>query len=172
MQQRTTGTTQKAISEETGIEQTVLSRWKLGRNRPDAQNVIQFARATNRPPVEALIAAGYLAPEEVGGAIEIAQSPADLTDEELLTEVRTRMEARHGLEADEEPGASGEARKDQKNGAADRRDSQNNDEGLIHQDQGDSADDYEMVGRDVGGISEGESTRRRMDEEAERGGDG
>lgn len=173
MQQRTTGTTQKAISEETGIEQTVLSRWKLGRNRPDAQNVIQFARATNRPPVEALIAAGYLTPEEVGGAIEIAQSPADLTDEELLTEVRTRMEARHGLEADEEPGASGEATSRKKTGAADRR----NDDGLIDADPGSEVDDQttqndvDLAGgwRRGGGKSEGRRRREEQDRDAERG---
>ncbi|QDH92311.1 immunity repressor [Gordonia phage Spooky] len=91
VQQRTTGATQKAISEETGIEQTVLSRWKLGRNRPDAQNVIQFARAMGRPPMEALVAAGYLGSQEVGDVVEVAMSATDLAVDDLIEEMRRRI---------------------------------------------------------------------------------
>lgn len=91
VQQRTTGATQKAISEETGIEQTVLSRWKLGRNRPDAQNVIQFARAIGRPPMEALVAAGYLGSQEVGEVVEVAMSATDLAVDDLIEEMRRRI---------------------------------------------------------------------------------
>ncbi len=91
VQQRTTGATQKAISEETGIEQTVLSRWKLGRNRPDAQNVIQFARAMGRPPMEALVAAGYLGSQEVGEVVEVAMSATDLAVDDLIEEMRRRI---------------------------------------------------------------------------------
>lgn len=91
MQQRTTGSTQKAISDETGVEQTVLSRWKLGRNRPEAQSVVEFARAIHRPPTEALVAAGYLRAAEVAASIEVVRPLTDLSDDDLLAEVRRRM---------------------------------------------------------------------------------
>lgn len=60
MRRVTAGATQVQIAEQTGIEQTSISRWMLGKNRPRAELVIQFARAYHRSPVEALIAAGYL----------------------------------------------------------------------------------------------------------------
>lgn len=91
VQQRTAGSTQKAISDETGVEQTVLSRWKLGRNRPEAQSVVEFARAIRRPPTEALVAAGYLRAAEVAASIEVVRPLTDLSDDELLAEVRRRM---------------------------------------------------------------------------------
>ena len=59
-------------------------------------------------------------------------------------------------------GAPRKARKDQKT-AADKADA------LTHPDQADSADDYDLVGRDVGGVSETEMIRRQMDADAERG---
>ena len=71
MRRVTAGATQVQIAEQTGIEQTSISRWLLGKNRPRAELVIQFARAYNRSPVEALIAAGYLNTDEIGGVIEL-----------------------------------------------------------------------------------------------------
>ncbi|UAJ16475.1 transcriptional repressor [Gordonia phage Dolores] len=59
----------------------------------------------------------------------------------------------------QEPRTPRKARKDQK---TDRKP-----DDLPTPDQGESPDDYELAGRDVGGISEGESTRRRMDDQAE-----
>ncbi|ALY07679.1 immunity repressor [Gordonia phage Howe] len=65
-------------------------------------------------------------------------------------------------------GGASEAPQGEKNGAADRRRLGKPDD-LPTPDQGDSTDDYDLVGRDVGGPSEGELIRRQMDEEAERG---
>ncbi|UTN93557.1 immunity repressor [Gordonia phage Oregano] len=61
----------------------------------------------------------------------------------------------------QEPRTPRKARKDQK---TDRKP-----DDLPTPDQGESPDDYELVGRDAGGPSEGELIRRQMDEEAERG---
>ena len=77
MRRVTAGATQVQIAEQTGIEQTSISRWLLGKNRPRAELVIQFARAYNHSPVEALIAAGYLrlaAPEQSKCASCVAAS--------------------------------------------------------------------------------------------------
>ncbi|QDF17992.1 immunity repressor [Gordonia phage Clark] len=63
-------------------------------------------------------------------------------------------------------GGASEAPQGEKNGAADRR-RLGKAPDLPTPDQGESPDDYELAGRDVGGISEGESTRRRMDDQAE-----
>ena len=62
---------QKQMSTDTGISQTAFSRWKTGQNKPEAPHVITFARAYRRPPVEALIAAGYLTEFEAAESVEI-----------------------------------------------------------------------------------------------------
>ncbi|WAB10620.1 immunity repressor [Gordonia phage Ecliptus] len=64
-------------------------------------------------------------------------------------------------------GRQGEAPPRQKTGAAQRRTRKA--DNLTSPDQDDSADDYDLVGRDTGGPGEAELIRRRMDEEAERG---
>jgi len=63
---------QNRIAQRTGIEQSSVWRWKSSRNKPKAGDVITFARAYHRPPVEALIAAGYRDPTEVSGVDEVA----------------------------------------------------------------------------------------------------
>jgi transcriptional regulator with XRE-family HTH domain len=50
--------TQKDIAQATGLDPASVSRWKTGTARADL--AVQFARAYHRPPVESLIAAGYL----------------------------------------------------------------------------------------------------------------
>jgi hypothetical protein len=76
--------TQKDIAEHTRIEQSTLSRWKLRKNPPNADAVIQFARSYRQNPVAALIAARYLRADEVDGVVEIATSASDLSIGELV----------------------------------------------------------------------------------------
>lgn len=124
VQQRTTGSTQKAISDETGVEQTVLSRWKLGRNRPEAQSVVEFARAIHRPPTEALVAAGYLRAAEVAASIEVVRPLTDLSDDDLLAEVRRRMTgARNDLTTQATTTSGPTPTEGEKNGAGNPRES-------------------------------------------------
>jgi transcriptional regulator with XRE-family HTH domain len=88
---RTAGTeaTQKDIAEATGIEQSSISRWKLGKNTPHADAVVHFARSYQASPVAALIAAGYLSPDEVEGVVEIAATPiSQLTTSEVVGQLR------------------------------------------------------------------------------------
>lgn len=82
---------QKKIADVSGIGTTVISRWSKGHNEPSAQSVVVFSRAYGRPPVEALVAAGYLTGTEAAEAIEIYRGPDALTDDELLAEVQRRM---------------------------------------------------------------------------------
>ena len=55
------GLTQEKIAERTGLAQTNVGRWlRAAPGAPKAESVIVFARAFGQPPIEALIAAGYL----------------------------------------------------------------------------------------------------------------
>lgn len=106
--------TQKQIAEVSGVDQSTISRWKReGASRPE--NIIKFARAFRRPPVEALIAAGYLTENEAADVVTIRPVAADLTDDALLDEVRRRMTGgSNAVEDDEEQGAPSQAAKSQK----------------------------------------------------------
>lgn len=89
---RVSGTTvQKEMAERSGISETAFTRWKKRRHTPEASHVITFARAHGRPPVEALIAAGYITEKDAKDQIEIQRGADTLTDAELLAEVQRRM---------------------------------------------------------------------------------
>lgn len=79
------------IAEAAGVTAPQVSRWKTGTNKPDADKIISFARHYKRPPVEALIASGYILPSEVGDVIEIRSTAADIPDEGLLDELSDRL---------------------------------------------------------------------------------
>ena len=87
----TAGATQAEIAARTGIEQSSISRWRQGRNTPRAELVVAFARSYERNPVEALIVAGYLDRNEVGGVIELETSLSAVATEQLLDEMRRRF---------------------------------------------------------------------------------
>lgn len=83
--------TQLQIAEKTGVAQTNIGRWLRGDpGMPKADSVVAFARAFKQPPVEALIAAGYLSIEE-GSAKKGARTPIkEYSTDELLTELSRR----------------------------------------------------------------------------------
>lgn len=87
----TAGATQAEIATRTGIEQSSISRWRQGRNTPRAELVVAFARSYDRNPVEALIVAGYLDRNEVGGVIELETSLSVVSSDQLLDELRRRF---------------------------------------------------------------------------------
>ena len=60
------GDTLSEMARRTGISSTTIPRWRRTSRRVDAGDVIAFARAYGRPPLEALVVAGYLTPEEAG----------------------------------------------------------------------------------------------------------
>lgn len=89
---------QKDIATKTGVDGSSISRWKKG-VRPEGDQVVAFARAYGRTPIEALIAARYIEPDEVGGAIEISISMGEVSDAALLEELASRLEAFRRLSA-------------------------------------------------------------------------
>lgn len=100
MQRITNRAPQKEIAAATGIDQTSISRWKNGQSAPGADAAVKVARAYRQAPVEALIAAGYLHTDEVGGVVEVEPSIHDLSTEELLnlqTDLHTEFERRYKI---------------------------------------------------------------------------
>jgi transcriptional regulator with XRE-family HTH domain len=87
----TEGATQSEIAAHTGIEQSSISRWRQGRNTPRAELVVTFARAYGRNPTEALIVAGYLDRDEIGGVIELETSISAVPTAQLLEELGRRF---------------------------------------------------------------------------------
>lgn len=85
------GATQAQIAERIGIGRLSVCNWLHGKTQPKAETVMLVARAYDRSPVEALLAASYLRADEVRLPIERRCSPADLGAEELAAEVRRRM---------------------------------------------------------------------------------
>jgi hypothetical protein len=76
-----------------GVDSSAISRWKTG-EQPAFKNVITFARAFNRSPVEALIAAGYLELSDAFAPVELAKSITQVPDDELWQEVHRRWDSR------------------------------------------------------------------------------
>lgn len=86
--------TQQQIEERTGIPSSTVGRWLRGeRVQPKAETVVAFARAFYRPPVEALIAAGYITAAE-GEPERRHKTPlTEYATAELFDELRSRMGA-------------------------------------------------------------------------------
>jgi transcriptional regulator with XRE-family HTH domain len=83
------GLTHAQIAARSGVSVSNVGRWLRGElTSPDAGNVIAFAKAFDRPPLEALTAAGYFTEDEV---IPEARTPlSDYAIPELLDELRRR----------------------------------------------------------------------------------
>jgi transcriptional regulator with XRE-family HTH domain len=81
----------KEIADRAGFDKSAVTRWKQGGN-PDPLFAVKFARAFGRPVVEALAAGGLITPEEADMR-EVAVGVSDLTNEELLDELRERLDS-------------------------------------------------------------------------------
>lgn len=81
---------QEQVAELTGISQATVSAWLRGApGVPRAETVITFARAFERSPVEALVAAGYLDATEV--AAKVRTPLGEYSREELLQHLLGRF---------------------------------------------------------------------------------
>ena len=94
VQRVTPGMTQTQIAALAGVDQTGVSRWLHGSNVPRAEAVIKFARALQRSPIEALMAAGHLSPAEVGLKADLKPSTRGLSNDQLIAEIRRRIAER------------------------------------------------------------------------------
>lgn len=84
------GLTQAQIAARTGgVSTSNIGRWLRGEpGQPEAGNVIAFAKAFGRPPLEALTAAGYFSDDEI---IPEARTPlSQYSTDELIDELRLR----------------------------------------------------------------------------------
>jgi transcriptional regulator with XRE-family HTH domain len=87
----TGGQTQTQIAERIGIGRLSVCNWLRGKTRPKAGTAITVARAYQRPPLEALVAASYLKAVELAGPVEIRNSPRDLSADDIAKEVHRRL---------------------------------------------------------------------------------
>lgn len=91
VQRLTKGLTQTETAAKTGIAQTNIGRWLRGEpGAPKAESVVALARAFGEPPIEALLAAGYITAEEAGAAIEIRTPISEYSAVEHLDELRRK----------------------------------------------------------------------------------
>lgn len=88
----TNGDAQTEIAARAKIQQSSLSRWKGG-DPVRADQAIKVARAYGRPPIEALIAAGFLYRDEVDIPIHVQTNPAlgDIDTAALFRELGRRI---------------------------------------------------------------------------------
>lgn len=91
VQRHAEGAANAHIAAAVGITPSSVGRWSKG-SIPDPAQVTAFARAYNRPVLEAFIAAGFLTPEEAGEKPSAPPSLATLDDDDLIAEVRRRMQ--------------------------------------------------------------------------------
>lgn len=84
---------QLEIAAKTGIAQSNVGRWLRGEpGLPKAESVVALARAFNQPPIEALVAAGYITEAEAGVKARETRTPlTEYTDRELVAELSRRV---------------------------------------------------------------------------------
>jgi transcriptional regulator with XRE-family HTH domain len=87
------GLSRRAIAEAAGVNVSAVSRWMTGVSLPSAEAAVTLARGLGQPPIEALMAAGIVRPDEVDGAFEVMQV-REWTDAELLAELAVRLAQR------------------------------------------------------------------------------
>lgn len=91
----TAGATGSEIARRVGVSGSKVSYWKKGSRPPTAREAVSVSRAYSRPPLEGLVAAGYLTADEIPEHLTIQQSGlASFTDAELAAEILHRAEQR------------------------------------------------------------------------------
>lgn len=87
----TSGLNQSEVARKTGnqVSQANVGRWLRGElTTPSASSVVAFARAFNRSPIEALVAAGYLQPSDM--AVQARPPLTEYSTDELFIELQSR----------------------------------------------------------------------------------
>lgn len=80
------------IARAIGVSESTITRWRDGK-LPTPSLAVSVARAYNQPPLEALVAAGYLAVDDVRAHVTLRFVPlSDVTDVELANELLDRAE--------------------------------------------------------------------------------
>lgn len=92
------GASQAAIARRAGLSPATVSRWQS--SEPHPRNVAAFALAYGRPVLEAFVAAGFLTDEQARAQV-VRIDPTELTDDELVDEVRGRLATTRALVLDD-----------------------------------------------------------------------
>lgn len=100
----TAGASQVEIAAATGVSAATVSRWLSGAQGVDAQQVVNVARAYGQPVLGALIEAGFVTPDEAGEVPAATPALDQLSDDELLAELRARLTERREAHAPQEQG--------------------------------------------------------------------
>lgn len=102
---REISTNQSEIARATGVHSGTVSRWLAGSSRPSATQVIAVARAFDRSPVLALVAADYLTRAEVESEVQLTpgMSLAAFSELDIAQELVRRIEAGETTETSEAP---------------------------------------------------------------------
>lgn len=87
---------QREIAQASGVDQATVSRWQRADAPPRPDNVAAFARAYQRPVLEAFIAAGFLTPDEANERPRGRPRLDLVPDEELLAELGQRLRSKVG----------------------------------------------------------------------------
>lgn len=88
------------------VSQSAISRWISGKTpAPEADNVIGFARSVGDSPVTALIAAGYLKPDDLEKAVTMSAGLGELDASALLVELGKRLGIRVAITQERRRGA-------------------------------------------------------------------
>lgn len=87
------GVYNSVIAERIGVDPATIGRWRTGAVDPKPRQVVAYARAFGQSPIAALIAAGYLAEDEVGlvQTAPRAYTLDDFSTVELAEEVAKRL---------------------------------------------------------------------------------
>jgi len=101
--------TGRAIAQRLGVPESKVSYWRSATRLPSVSEAIDFARCYARPPLEGLVAAGYLEADDLEGPI-VVNSPdiEQFTDVELADELLRRATARTPERTDSEPSPDGQ----------------------------------------------------------------
>lgn len=85
----------KTIAGRIGVSPSTVGRWRSGEVDPKPRQVVGFARAYDKNPIEALIAAGYLSEEDLGEdlTLRVSGDLDDVSTFQLMDEVQSRLEA-------------------------------------------------------------------------------
>lgn len=90
----------RVVADKSGVTEPTVSRWKNGGQGINAAAAAAFARAYGRPVLEAFIAAGFLTADEAKVRPAAAPDYSQLSNDELLELVRSRMQEGGGAHAD------------------------------------------------------------------------
>lgn len=92
----TIGTDQQVdAARRTRVDQTTISRWVRGGQAGRAENVVKFARAYQRPVLEALVVAGFISESEARAQVTITKRE-NPSDEQLLELIAARLRRDQG----------------------------------------------------------------------------